>query len=261
MQAVICKLMSSAILHNVNGASVLHNRPSGLERLNLQMAKKDGKTERLARAEVGAKQRGYLRDTFRELGITASGAAKALDLSPSTFTRFMKLPDSSEKTLSARTIDHVEKLRQVNSNNPLPTTAQAVWSAASEKAVKVFLVHESAHEPLARAIAALIGDRSGIKPWQLNTRALELEGFMINDIVLVDENASPRPGDPVLATVEEHCGKPEPIIRQFQHAGPVNLLVPRTMDPKVRPTLVIDRDKVTIRGVLLPHRLNGKLSV
>jgi hypothetical protein len=224
------------------------------------MAKKPGRTERSARAEIGSKQRAYLRDTFRELGITASGAAKALELAPSTFTRFMKLPDSSEKTLSARTMDQVEQLRQINSESPVPTTAQAAWGNLREEAVRILISDGNADAPLARVLAALIGDRDGIEPWQLHTRALELEGFLPGDIVLVDQNASPRPGDAVYATIEERRGKPEPIMRQFQHAGPVNVLVPRTMDPKAPPALVVDRDKIVIRGVLLPHRLSGTLA-
>ncbi|UPJ43904.1 hypothetical protein IVB40_07495 [Bradyrhizobium sp. 40] len=223
------------------------------------MAKKSVKTERSARAEIAAKQRAYLRDTFKELGITASGAASALGLSASTFTRFLKLPDASEKMLSTRTMTQVEQLRQVNSDSSMPTTAQAAWGAVHEEAVRVILEGKSG-EQLARVLAALIGDRIGIEPWQLHTRALELEGFMPGDIVLVDQNASPRPGDAVYATVEEHRGRSEPIMRLFQHAGPVNVLVARTMDPKAPPALVVDRDRVVIRGVLLPHRLSGKLA-
>lgn len=223
------------------------------------MPKKTAKSERSARAEVGAKQRAYLRDTFKELGITPSRAAAQLDLSPSTFTRFMKLADSSEKTLSARTMDRVEELRQVNSDNTFPTGAQAAWGTLREEA-RVFLMSGSEDKALVEAIKGLIGSRSDIEPWQLNTRALELDGFMPGDIVLVDMAALPQPGDAVYATVRERSRKPEIVMRQFQHAGPVNVLVPRTMDPSAPPTLVVDRDRVVIRGVLLPHRLRARMA-
>lgn len=247
------------MLLNVDDASVLHTSPSGFARRGLQLARKTGKTERSAKAQVGARQRAYLRDTFKELGITPSGAAVQLDLSPSTFTRFMKLPDSSEKTLSARTMDRVEELRQVNSDNTFPTGAQAAWGNLREEAAR-FIVEGHAETALVEALADLIGDRDGIEPWQLNTRALELDGFMPGDIVLVDMNATPQPGDAVYATVRQRSSKTETIMRQFQHAGPVNVLVPRTMDPAAPPTLVVDRDRVVIRGVLLPHRLRARMA-
>ena len=146
------------------------------------------KTERSTRAEIGAKQRAYLRDTLKELGITATFLARQLGLSPSTFTRFIRLPDSSEKTLHPATLDKVEALRQTNSDSPIPTAAQGAWAQAREEATRV-VVEGKAQDALARALAALIGDREGIEPWQLNTRALELEGFMPGDIVLVDGEA------------------------------------------------------------------------
>lgn len=218
------------------------------------------KTERTARADIGAKQRAYLRDTLKELGITASHLARTLGLSPSTFTRFVRLPDSSEKTLHPATLDKVEALRQANSDSPIPTAAQGAWAVAREEASQLVLVEGKAESQLLRALAALIGDRNGIEPWQLHTRALELEGFLPGDIVLVDRNASPAPGDAVYATVQERSGKADAVMRQYQPAGPVDLLVTRTTDPAAPPTLVVDRSRVVIRGVLLPHRLSGKLA-
>jgi hypothetical protein len=83
--------------------------------------------------EIGAKQRAYLRDTLHELNITASRMAGMLGMAPSTFTRFINLPDSSEKTMHPATIDKVEKLRQVNSDSPFPTTAQGSWATLREE--------------------------------------------------------------------------------------------------------------------------------
>lgn len=224
------------------------------------MASKTKKTERSARAEVGARQRAYLRDTFKELGISPSGAAVQLELSPSTFTRFMKLPETSEKTLSARTIARVEELRQANSDSPIPTSAQGVWGTLHEEAVLLIQTHPDADHDLMQAIQMLIGDRTGIAPWVIQTRALELEGFMPGDIVLVDENASPKPGDAVYAVADARSSRPETLMRQYQLVGGVNLLVARTMDPRPPVSLVVDNSRVVIRGVLLPHRLRSRMA-
>lgn len=218
------------------------------------------KTERSARAEIGAKQRAYLKDTLKELRMTPSGMAAAIGMAPSTFTRFMKEPDSSEKSLAIRTMDRVEMLRQTNSDSPLPTRAQGEWGTLRGEAEQFTLGTTNYDELLAQALHSLIGERNGIETWRLHGRSLELEGFMPGDIVLVDLNGSPQPGDAVYATVQERAGKPENIMRQFQNAGGVNLLVPRTMDPRPPVPLMVDNRHVVIRGVLLPHRLRSKMA-
>lgn len=216
------------------------------------------KTERGSRAAIGAKQRAYLRDTQKELGITFSRMASLVGIAPSTFTRFMNLPDTSEKTLHATTLDKVERLRQVNSDSPIPTRAQAAWGTLRTEAERVDLDAEPYDSTLAEALRSLIGDRKGIEPWRLNTRALELEGFMPGDIVLIDQNASPQHGDAVYATVAERTNRPETVMRLYQNAGAVNLLVARTMDPQPPQPLMVDNRHVLIRGVLLPHRLRER---
>ncbi|WP_407155202.1 hypothetical protein [Bradyrhizobium sp. STM 3557] len=182
--------------------------------------------------------------------------ARQLGLSPSTFTRFVRLPDSSEKTLHPATLDKVEQLRQINSDSPTPTKTQAAWAEARQEAEPVEMT-ANWDTYLAQAVRSLIGNREGIEAWRLHTRALELEGFMPGDIVLIDLHGSPRPGDAVYATVREHA-RPEPVMRQYQPAGAVNLLVPRTNEPQPPATLVVDNKAVVIRGVLLPHRLRER---
>jgi hypothetical protein len=241
------------MLQGVDEPSALHTTASVFASRTRQLVKQ---TERKARSEIGAKQRAYLRDTLHELNITASRMAGMLGMAPSTFTRFINLPDSSEKTMHPATIDKVEKLRQVNSDSPFPTTAQGSWATLREEAARLDM--ESGDTALLQALRSLIGDREGIEPWRLNTRALELEGYMPGDIVLVDLNASPQAGDAVYATIREQS-RVEPIMRKFQPTGIVDLLVPRTNDPDAPPTLVVDRKQVLIRGVLLPHRLRGRM--
>jgi hypothetical protein len=243
------------MLHNVDSVRVLHTRPSNLAGRNLQLARK---TESGTRADIGAKQRGYLRDTLSELRMTPSGMAAAIGMAPSTFTRFMKEPDSSEKTLAATTMDKVEQLRQVNSDNSFPTQAQAQWSTVREEATQLKL---DDNDELGKLITAIMNGRNGIDAWTLNTRALELEGFMPGDVVLVDLNAIPKPGDAVCAQVFDRShSRSDTVMRLFQNAGPVNVLLPRSMDPDTQGALVVDNDRVLIRGVLLPHRLRAKIA-
>jgi hypothetical protein len=215
------------------------------------------KTERASKAEVAAKQRAYLLDTFKELHVTPSGAASALGLAASTFTRFLKLPDTSEKTLAASTMDKVEHLRQINSDSGFPTQAQAQWQTVREEATHLELAE---HQDIARLVAAIMDGHNGIDAWTLNSRSLELEGFMPGDVVLVDMNAQPKPGDAVCADIRDRDNNTSTVMRLFQEAGPVNVLLARTMDPTTQGAIVIDKGTVTIRGVLLPHRLRSKLA-
>lgn len=216
------------------------------------------KTERGTRVEIGVRQRAYLRDTFKELGISPSNAASKLGLAPSTFTRFLNEPDTSEKTLSVTTMDKVEQLRQINSDNVFPTQAQGQWYLVREEAERFTLEKD---DPVSQAVQSLIGGRNGIDPWTLRSRALELEGYMPGDIVLVDLNATPVPGDAVCAEVYDRGHtRAETVMRLFQPAGAVNLLLPRTMDPAMQRPLVVDNERVLIRGVILPHRLKAKVA-
>lgn len=108
-------------------------------------------------------------------------------------------------------------------------------------------------EKLLRAIG---GDRNAIVPWELNTRALELAGYLPGDVVLVDLNATPKPGDAVYAQLYDWPGrKAQTVMRIFERAGPINLLVAKTTDPGLAQPHIVDGERVVIKGVLMPHRL------
>ena len=93
-------------------------------------------------------------------------------------------------------------------------------------------------------------------PWTIATRAVELEGILPGDVVLLDLNATPKPGDIVCAQVYDWKRmRAETVIRLFDRAPPVDLLIPRSLDPAFRSTLVVDGERVILKGVMLPHRL------
>jgi transcriptional regulator with XRE-family HTH domain len=72
---------------------------------------------------------------------------------------------------------------------------------------------------LDRAIAAFIGGLVA-EAWQLRTRALELAGYLPGDIVVVDRNLEPRPGDVVVAQTE--AARPRDVARaDARVVGPV----------------------------------------
>lgn len=108
---------------------------------------------------------------------------------------------------------------------------------------------------MAAAFQALRGDRPGLAPWLLNSHAVELAGAVAGDVLLLDPKATPRSGDIVCAELRDYQrARTINIVRIFERAPPVDLLVARSLDAAAAP-IVVDGERVTILGVFLPHRL------
>jgi hypothetical protein len=111
---------------------------------------------------------------------------------------------------------------------------------------------ESADPAVSAAITALIGNREAV-PWTVRARALECRGYLPGDIVIVDLGREPVPGDIVWAEVRsEDRSHVEAVMRIYQ--PPV--LATATLDKQLQLPIVVD-GRVTIKGVVLPHRLRG----
>jgi hypothetical protein len=194
-------------------------------------------------------------------GITGkklTALARDIKVSPSTLTRPVSEGDHGTSTLHANTIAKIIAA----TGAPPPTELAGPPSRGRAGTLRSF--HEDAvpfhaddGDPIGAAVAALIAGRNAIDPWTLKTRALELAGFLPGDIVLVDLNASPRPGDAVCAQVYDWPRmKAETVMRIFERATPIDLLVARSADPGFAP-LVVDGERVVVKGVLLPSRLRA----
>jgi hypothetical protein len=107
-------------------------------------------------------------------------------------------------------------------------------------------------EPLAPALTALAAGSDAIKTWRVTSNALEDDGILRGDIVQVDTSRAPRSGEKCLAQADGRH-----VLRVFEEAGPVALLHTRTRDANLQKTLVVDNDRVTVLGILLPHRLRS----
>lgn len=105
-------------------------------------------------------------------------------------------------------------------------------------------------EPLAivdGAVKALRGERNGIDPWVLRSRCLEMAGYLPGDVLMVDLNDRPQPGDVVCAQVYDRAGKGETVFRIFEDP----FLVAATLDRTLFKPLLIDNDRVAVRGVVV----------
>lgn len=102
-------------------------------------------------------------------------------------------------------------------------------------------------DPAMAVLTALRAGRNGVDAWILHSRALENAGYVAGDILVVDLNADPKPGDAVCAQVYDRSGKAETVIRLYEHP----FLVAATMDGTFFRPLLVDNDMVVIRGVVI----------
>lgn len=199
--------------------------------------------------------RDWLRNLPALTGKPLTRLAQEIKIAPSTLTRPLKEGDDGTSTLHANTIAKVVAHTHVAPPGELgapPPGRRPARGFGEEAAPFVFSTNYDA--VLEAALKALAGESNSIAPWQLRTRAVELAGFLPGDVLLLDLNATPKPGDLVCAQVYDwqHM-KAETVVRIFDRAAPVELLLARSFE-HYQP-LVVDGERVTIKGVFLPHRL------
>lgn len=97
------------------------------------------------------------------------------------------------------------------------------------------------------AIEAARQGRTGLDAWVMKGRALDLQGILPDDILLVDLNRRPAPDDIVCAQIVDFTtGVAETIFRLFQ---PPYLIAHSAKLGAVRPEQV-DEIRVSVRGVV-----------
>lgn len=206
-------------------------------------------------AATARAHRDWLLNLPAKTGDPLTRIAQQSKISPSTLTRPAKEGDHGRTTLHANTIAKVVARYGVappaGVAGPLPKGARAGFGEDAAPYTP------DAKDPLAAAVAALRGNSPAIAAWTLKTRALELAGYLPGDVVLVDlGNVVPAPGDVVCAQIYDwQRMRAETVMRVYERAAPVDLLVARSADPAFGAPLVVDGERVVIKGVVLPHRL------
>lgn len=200
--------------------------------------------------------RQWLQDLTRFTGKSLTRIADDIGLARSTLTRPVKDGDAGTSTLHANTINKiVENTGFPPPGSDLGQLAQTMRGGVREDAVPY---RPEPGNSVAAAVAALAGAQPGVFPWVVRSSALELIGYLPGDIVLIDLNATPRPGDAVCAQIYEWSRmKAETVLRVLERAAPVDLLLSRSRDPAQHQPIVVDGERVVIKGVILPHRLRA----
>lgn len=187
--------------------------------------------------------RDWIPAVARHLNMTPSELARRSKLAPSTITRYLN-DTSRTATITERSIQMIESYSGV-SRHRMPGVALPPGMAEPDAAPL------DPGEPIKGWCKAAIDEarkgRNGVDPWVMRGRALDLEGVLPGDILLVDLNRRPAPGDIVCAQVVDYVsGAAETIFRLFQ---PPYLIAHSAKLGPVRPEQV-DEVRVSIRGVV-----------
>ncbi len=175
---------------------------------------------------------------FRMWNVTRM--AREAGVSQSTLAKFLNDPENIAQ-LSTNT---VEKLATAGGIRPYETTPTMHPRGLSDREAERFEGFND-NPAFSKLIGALAAGNS-VVPWVLNTRALEVFGYLPGDVLMVDLNATPRDGDVVCAQLYDRNGEAETVFRILEHP----FLVAATLDRATIKPLLVNNDTVVVRGVV-----------
>jgi hypothetical protein len=209
------------------------------------LARADQPTARQRREQISRQHGEFLRQVVELTGKPPTRIAKEIGVAASTLTRVLKA--GSTGTFRADTLSKLQEY--LRSHVHSDTSAPLGSPGLAEEAVQFDA--ESADPAVSAAVTALIGTREAV-PRTVLARALECRGYLPGDTVIVDLGREPAPGDIVWAEVFSSDRSRVEVMRIYQ--PPV--LAAATLDRQLQLPIVVDA-RVTIKGVVLPHRLRG----
>lgn len=187
-------------------------------------------------------QRDWLADVLEQLGITATELARRADLNPTTLTRFLNADNERGHELSRRTVRKIENAIAVASR---PQRSGIVGFAETEAEQ---YAAEAIDDPLDNAVRAMLAGRNGRSAWRLAVDELEAIGLRRGDVVVVDQNETPAPGDIVCAQVYDRpTGGARTVFRLYEPP----YLVSGSMQRNARRPIVVDNANAIIMGVMI----------
>lgn len=167
--------------------------------------------------------------------------ARRTKVNPSTFAKFRNDPDN-KAMLEDATVSRIEEATGIKAYE-LSISGKARGLADQESS----RYDAEPLQSLDGAVAALKAGRNGVDPWILRSRCLENVGYMPGDVMMVDLNAKPEPGDVVCAQVYDRTGRADTVFRIFEDP----FLIASTMEASLMKPLLIDNDRIVVRGVVI----------
>lgn len=195
-------------------------------------------------------QRAYIDRVVELSGQTLTAIARAANVNPSTLTRFRNR-DTHAGALSYLTIASIADATGVAAPSEILGDAPAVSTRQRQgfRETEAEVYQYDGDTPADRAIAAFIGNRPNIIPWELKGRSLEHEGYLPGDILLVDLNAQPVDGKIVCAQLYDwqNSSATQTVFRVFEApfllaGGPI---------AGSRKPRIVDHDNVVVKGQVI----------
>lgn len=195
------------------------------------------------------RQRSYLTHVLQRTGWTQSELASRAGLDPSTLSRF--LSGSREgHALRLRSVEKIAAISGIAYDSQGPSAIEPAGAATNQGFAEseASPIQVAAHTPLAQIIDVLCRQRINTDPWTLHSRALEGAGYRPGDLLIVALGETPLSGDVVCAQVYDWTsGKAETVFRIFEPP----YLVAASPDPQFLRPLIVDGDKIHIKGVVV----------
>lgn len=188
------------------------------------------------------KQLAWIEAILEHKGWNRTRLAKTAGVDPSTLSKFLTDPLNKSQLQT----NSIEKIAAASGFRPYFTEAPSRPEGLADIEAEPF-DESSAPALVDVAVSALKSGRNGIDPWVMRSRALEHEGYLPGDILMVDLNMQPRSGDAVCAQIYDLQGKAETVMRIYEHP----FLIAATSDPASRRPLLVDEERVLIRGVIV----------
>jgi hypothetical protein len=186
----------------------------------------------------------WIRAVARYLNMSLSDLALNSKLAASTLTRYVN-DKSGKLSVTERTLEMVSTFSGVP-KRVLPGQRRLPGFGESE-AVPYDALHDGELPEWVRsAIMAHKGSRNGVEAWIMKGWALDLLGVLPGDVLMIDQNARPKPGQIVCAQLTDLVtGKTETVMRRYD---PPFLT---THSAKMGPTKPeqVDEERVIIMGV------------
>lgn len=188
------------------------------------------------------KQLAWIEAILEHKGWNRSRLAKEAGVDPSTLSKFLADPLNKAQLQT----NSIEKIADASGFRPYLTHPPVRPAGLTDIEAEPF-DETDATAVVDVAVSAMKAGRNGLDPWVMRSRALEHEGYLPGDILMVDLNMQPRSGDAVCAQVYDRQGKAETIMRIYEHP----FLIAASSDPAARRPLLVDDEKVLIRGVIV----------
>lgn len=193
-------------------------------------------------------QRTYVTQVLQRTGWTQSELASRAGLDPSTLSRFLSA-NQEGRGLRPRSIEKIAAVSGIafkpGGGAPSGPSELPFAGFAESEASPLDMEDQS---PVAQMVGILRRQRHNIDPWTLRSKALEGAGYRPGDVVIVALGETALSGDVVCAQIYDwSTGRAETVFRIFEPP----YLVSASPDPQFLRPLVVDDDKVHIKGVVI----------